>query len=79
MGTVISGLLGGNEAPPPAPAPVIVKQPAPTIDDTAMAKEQAANDLRRKRGSAANILAGADQSTATTGGASVGTKALLGN
>lgn len=78
MGGIIGGLFGGNEVPP-APAPVIVKQPAPTIDDTALAQEQAANDLRRKRGSAANILAGADQSTATTGGASVGTKALLGN
>lgn len=77
MGGIIGGLFGGNDAPP-APAPVIVKQPAPTIEDTAVAREQAANDLRRKRGSAANILAGADQSTATTGGASVGTKALLG-
>lgn len=78
MGEIIGGLFGGNDAPP-APAPVVVQQPAPVIEDTTVAGEQAAEQLRRKRGMAANILAGKDQGTATTGGASVGTKALLGS
>ncbi len=53
----MSGLFGGGGySAPPAP-------PAPTINDAEVTAEKNADALRRRRGMAATILAGADKST----------------
>lgn len=51
----MSGLFGGGSPSTPA-AP-----PAPTINDAEASGENAADQLRRRRGMASTILAGANQ------------------
>lgn len=54
----MSGLFGGGAPSVPTPPP------APTIDDAEAAGENTADQLRRRRGMASTILAGANpQST----------------
>lgn len=53
----MSGLFGGPDyTPPPVP-------PAPTIDQAEVSAEKSAEALRRRRGMAATILAGANADT----------------
>lgn len=59
----MSGLFGSTKAPkisPPQPAP-----PPPTID-TAAKTQDTANQLRQRRGAAANVLAGNSTGTPQT-------------
>lgn len=76
MGGIISSIFGGDSKPAPPPA-VITPAPPPVIEDTTLKAEQDADALRRRKGSAANILAGGTADGAT-GSPAVGTKALLG-
>lgn len=56
----MSGLFGGS-APKTPEAP-----PAPTINDAEASGQDAADRLRRRRGMASTILAGANPQTNTT-------------
>jgi len=60
--------------PPKAPDPVAPPAP-PATSDAALAGDQAADRLRRRRGTAATIIAG---DTAAVPQSSVATKTLLG-
>lgn len=51
----MSGLFGGGTPSTPTPPP------APTIDDAEVSGQQTADALRRRRGMASTILAGANQ------------------
>lgn len=50
----MSGLFGGSAPSTPTPPP------APTIDDAEAAGQETADQLRRRRGMASTILAGAN-------------------
>ena len=56
----MSGLFGGGSPSLPAPPP------APTVNDAEASGQEAADRLRRRRGMASTILAGANQSTSTS-------------
>lgn len=53
----MSGLFGGSSPSVPTPPP------APTINDAELQAEKASDALRRRRGMAATILAGAQSDT----------------
>lgn len=55
----MSGLFGGGTPSTPTPPP------APTIDDAEASGQDAADQLRRRRGMASTILAGANTVGAT--------------
>jgi hypothetical protein len=59
----VSGLFGGGKQPQlPAPMPI---PPPPTVDQAAQNQKQS-NDLRQRRGAAANVLAGTNPSAPQT-------------
>lgn len=77
MSGLIKGIFGlGSQQSAPAPVPVVTAPP-PVIEDTASQAENASDELRRRKGRAATILSGGNQSGGT-GTPSVGTKTLLG-
>jgi hypothetical protein len=57
----MSGLFGGNDAPAVPVAP-----PAPTINDAEASAQAKTDELRRRRGMASTILAGAQPASNTT-------------
>lgn len=69
----MSGMFGGSAPSTPA-AP-----PAPTIDDAEVAGQNSADQLRRRRGMASTILAGANSSSATGSQPTTQAAALLGS
>ena len=70
----MGGIFGGSK---PKPAPVVVQEPAPVIDDAVRNQDMTDQQLRR-RGRSATILAGGSP-LGTAGGASTApAKTLLG-
>ncbi len=73
----ISSLFGGQKpaAPPPPPPPPVLTPPV--VEDAGLKAEQDADAMRRRRGSAANILS-QGTSMGTTGAPMTGAKTLTG-
>lgn len=77
MGGMMRGLFGAVKEASGAAPQVIQPAPPPVIEDTQVRAEQAADEMRKRRGRAATILSDQSQGQ-TTGAGSVGTNALLG-
>lgn len=73
MGGLVKSIFGGSDKSP-APVP-LTPAPPPVVEDAGLRAQEAADQMRRRRGRAATILS-ADESKA--GASSVGTKTLLG-
>jgi hypothetical protein len=69
----MSGLFGGDSSPPPFTPPP--PPPPPVIEDTSGQAQDAADQLRRRKGAQASILTGSLGAAAPD----VGSKSLLGS
>lgn len=78
MSGFVNAIFGGGNSSPPPPPPAVPPAPPPVVEDTQLRAEQQADQLRKRQGRAATILAGGMQGTGT-GAPAVGTKTLLGS